>query len=215
VRSNRTRLAAGVVALGSLLTAPAGAQDQAAAPARFVTFAVPGVAGYGSVSGIDPGSSVDVVGIWEDKRHVVHGYLRTPDGAFTVITPPGAVELVSNPSLTLISISVVINAVGSIAGFYRNALSQVRGFVRSRRGNFTLFDVPESQNVTIPPPITAISPTGAMAGYHRQGSYVVGFLRNPDGSLVSFGANFASSTIPMSINAAGTIVGIYEGHTLI
>lgn len=50
-----------------------------------------------------------------------------------------------------------------------------------------------------------------MTGYHRMGNYVVGFLCNPDGSLVSFADPLSTGTEPTSINAAGTIVGDYAG----
>jgi hypothetical protein len=200
--SNRTRLSAGVITLGSLLTAPVGAQDQAAAPATFVTFAVPGAggrAGFGTfVSSIDPGSSVDVVGIWEKNPQVLwHGFLRTANGAFTAIKPPGAVQLAFvNPS---------INTVGTIAGFYYNPRFELRGFVRSRPGSFTIFDLPDHGSVVSAPP--ALNAKGAITGFYLPagGKAELGYLRNPDGSLISFAVPKSQGTFPLSIDPVGNV----------
>jgi hypothetical protein len=149
----RVVYAAALAALAAAVPlAPAAAQAQAAAAARFVTFSVPGGGGT-FVTGIDPGKSSAVVGTWPKLRQ---GFLRAASGKITPIKPMGAVALATG---------LVINAAGTIAGFYRNASSQSRGFLLKQNGSLTAFALPGDASVFSAP---AINAKGAVTGSYQK-----------------------------------------------
>lgn len=102
-----------------------------------------------------------------------------------------------------------INDRGEIAGDYENVSGESRGFVRSRRGAVVTFNPGGNDGFTS---VTAINEDGIVAGYYAtsNSSPTFGFLRYPDGGIVTFVApRDASASIPWGLNNRGTTTGIY------
>jgi probable HAF family extracellular repeat protein len=167
-----------------------------------------------------------ITGSYQDASFGVHGFLRQTNGNVVTFDPSGSLETEATG----------INDLGQITGYYRDADGTNHGFLRQRNGSFSTFDAPNSP---FPPDpdlcewrtdqtfAQGINLVGQIVGYHRQrltglipgvacGSFrFQGFLRNRDGSLVSFGialepgvdAHFVG---PKDINIPGKIVGSYR-----
>ena len=100
-----------------------------------------------------------VVGTYEDANcETFHGFLRSPDGAFTTIDVPGAVATECD----------AINPGGAISGVYFTS-SAFFGFLRSPNGNFTTYSAPAG---SFGPNDKAISPTGAITGFYSDANGV-------------------------------------------
>lgn len=96
---------------------------------KFTTFDVPeaGTAsfqGTGCFSDCAVGLNDEglITGSYQDSNFVQHGYLRTPEGAFVTIDPPGSVA--TQPE--------GINDSGTIVGYYVDANNVIHGFLRVR-----------------------------------------------------------------------------------
>ena len=93
------------------------------------------------------------------------GYLRTPDGSFTVFNPPGSIY--TSP--------FAINSVGTITGYYCDAMG-CHGFVHASDGVIAAFDPPGSTFTYG----VAINPSGVITGAFVDTSGVAhGFVRTP------------------------------------
>jgi hypothetical protein len=127
---------------------------------------------------------------------IFYGFLRNPDGTFTVFLP-------TNNNFMPRTKALAINSRGQITGVYTQRYSfDYHGFLREPDGTATTFDAPSSNGQpTIP---TAINPRGEITGYTDQG-----FLRQLDGSILTFGVPNSISTQPASINPRGDIAGVY------
>jgi hypothetical protein len=82
-----------------------------------------------------------VTGNYEDASNVFHGFLRTPEGRFTTIDVPGA----GTTGATCGALGTATgnsNPAGTIAGFYGDASGVAHGYVRTRNGWITTFDLP-------------------------------------------------------------------------
>jgi hypothetical protein len=66
---------------------------------------------------VNPGKAS--TGIYIDPINVVHGFVRTRQGVFTTIDPPGSSG----------TFPQAINAAGAIPGFYYDANNAAHGFV--------------------------------------------------------------------------------------
>ena len=110
---------------------------------------------------------------------------------------------------------VAINSAGQIAGMYEDANSVLHGFVRSTDGTITPFDPPgagtDRDHSTC---VRGLSPSGQTVGYYfdvnmgRLTSH--GFMRNADGTVISFDAAADSVyTYAEAVNSAGQIAGVY------
>jgi hypothetical protein len=154
-----------------------------------------------------------ITGYYYDMFGTPHCFLRTPDGTFTNVDPPGSLQ-----SYDLYPI--VINPAGAItANYFDGNTGSTRGFVRAPGGAFTPFDGPGSQgssNGTVP---QAINPAGAITGWYQDGTnfYLIhGFLRDPiNGNITPIDALDLSvypneRTVPQAINPAGVITGFYQ-----
>ena len=81
-----------------------------------------------------------IVGGYTDASNTNHAFLRSPDGEFATFDVPGA-----GPGFTqgpLVSGFAGINTRGAITGGYVDASNVSHGFVRTRNGEITTFDVP-------------------------------------------------------------------------
>lgn len=169
-----------------------------------------------NLSGINPeGASV---GEYADVNYVSHGYLRTPDGSFTTIDDPYAVQG---------TFVLGINPAEMISGVYIDANSAFHGYVRDSDGTITGYDVPGAGTGTYQgtnacwfiPCWGGINPAGTITGFYVDGSNVFhGFLRTREGKITTFDAPGAGSvgspgggqgTQPMTINPEGVITGHY------
>ena len=88
----------------------------------------------------------------------------------------------------------------------------------SHAQNITTFDPPNS-TYTIG---TAINPRGQITGYFRDGRGNHGFLRQRNGTFITFDVvvdprpgGVPPNAFPMDINAGGQITGFYEDETVI
>jgi hypothetical protein len=120
-------------------------------------------------SGINPAGVI--AGSYQPQygQPFYHGFLRAPNGTFTVIDLPNSA---SNQGTFIFG----INPAGTVTGNY--FLNNVyHGYVRTGKGTVTTFDPPGSQNTTTP---TAINQGGAITGYYPDANFVYhGFLRGP------------------------------------
>ena len=116
----------------------------------------------------------------------------TPVYSFTTIDVPGAD----------FTVAAGINDAGVIAGSFGMA-GQTDGFVRAADGTITTFSIDG-----LPTMAAGISNLGQVVG--TVGS--LGFIRNPDGSFVTFTVpSFAQA---LGINNSGAVVGYTSGPTL-
>jgi hypothetical protein len=135
--------------------------------------APPGFNIYGSIyifggppPSINPAGAI--AGTYFNPSFVEHGFLRTPNGTFKVIGPPGeSVQTIPTGG---------INAAGAITGLYQDASFVFHGFLRAKGGAITTFDPPGS-TATAP---MAINPRGIITGSFSDASGTFhGFVRIP------------------------------------
>lgn len=189
---------------------------------NFIRFDAPG-AGTAATFGTFPrsiNSGGAITGNYIDADNVSHGFLRAPRGGrVTSFDVPAAGTAAGSGFGTF---PVGINAAGAITGHYTDASNVNHGFLRGPHGEIIMFDVPGadmaegSGNGTFP---ESISDAGAITGHYigRSALGIVnhGFLRGPQGDIVTFDVPDASSapgdgTFPRGINANGAIVGNYS-----
>ena len=122
------------------------------------------------------------------------GFLRSPDGAFTLFTVPGPLVVLpvdappgDEPDALLSLIAphrISLNLAGTVTGSYSDAEHAQHGFVRDPTGVITPFDPPRGRQTTA----TSINDSGVIAGsffYDWNAQVAVGFLRVPTPLLVS------------------------------
>jgi probable HAF family extracellular repeat protein len=108
----------------------------------------------------------------------IGGFVRSPDGIFTLFQSPGT--LLTEPLPGLGSTDphwISIDQAGDITGSYTDAAGVQHGFVRNPYGTMTSFDPPEGKQTTA----TSINDGGAIAGFYHynSGGTPVGFIRVP------------------------------------
>src|SRR5574337_878257 len=188
-----------LLACGSQLYGqPAHSQMQAdARGATFTTFDIPGSLQLVPTD-INPAGVISAG--YQDASGNGHGFLRAPDGAFTIIDVPG-----SNNGTGVNG----INPAGTVTGGYFGPGSLFHGYLRRSNGIFTTFDPPDSTYTQA----DRINPRGAITGsYQDAGGLFHGFLRSPDGEIVTFDppvVGFLLTLPPTTINTEGAITGSY------
>jgi len=134
-------------------------------------------------------------------------------GNIVTFDPPGAgTGAYQGTGCTYFPCALAINDAGTIVGSYTDANNVNHGFIRNSDGNFTSFQAPgadttpNSGNGT---GATSINDEGAITGYFYDAHGVAhGFLRNPEGVIVTFDVPGAvNGTFPNFISAEGDIVG--------
>jgi hypothetical protein len=186
------------------------------------TFDAPGAgtaAGQGTFpSGLNPAGAI--TGFIRDANAARHGFLRAPDGTFTIFDDPGAgtcstsCGTIGNGQGTR---GYAINPSGEIAGFYTDNSARCHGFVRAADGTFTQIDAPDAgtgpfPQGTFPSEFTpaGINPAGAITGFYVDASSVQhGFVRAPGGTINEFDPTGSIFTNPNAINEPGAITGFY------
>ena len=98
-----------------------------------------------------------VTGSFTDANSVVHGYVRAPDGTFTIFDVPGSVS----------TGAVSINDKGTVVGSYATPTPSgpysFHIFLRAANGTFTTFDAPVQSFVLS----SGISSSNAVAGNYQ------------------------------------------------
>jgi hypothetical protein len=158
---------------------------------RLTTVSVP-EAGTGAGQGTGcPGCSIGlnssgaIAGIYIDANDVAHGFLRSPEGAFSTFDAPdaggGSYQGTGCPS----DCQVSLNDAGTIAGTYIDANNVFHGFVRSARGLITEFDAPGAgtdsyQGTTCQFCGLGLNQSGVITGSYLDANNVYhGFIRKP------------------------------------
>ena len=165
-----------------------------------------------------------IAGDYFDKNNVYHGFVRGADGSITEFDVPGAGTVQFDRGTSPTS----IDTAGDITGFYKTDTNTVRhGFVRAASGAITTFDVPGAgtafQQGTIP---LSINTVGNITGVYVDASGAShGFVRAVNSTITApIDAPGAATggcaqklldvssvgTIPISIDSAGDITGIYN-----
>jgi hypothetical protein len=165
------------------------------------------------------GAAIDatgaVTGYYVDASGVAHGFLRTPNGKFTLIEAKDAGTQAGQGTF-----SVNLNQKGGIAGYYVDASGGTHGFVRSRDGHITEFDAPEGIGSTWTGWTACLNDMGDVAGsYYDNTGNQRGFVRKPDGTFETF-AYAAPGSAPLApwsaqgtniwtLNDAGATSGVF------
>src|SRR6201987_1197263 len=161
-----------------------------------------------------------ITGFTRDANNARHGFVRAPDGTFTIFDDPNAGTCsascgnIGNGQGTR---AYAINPSGQIVGFYTDNTARCHGYVRAANGTFTQIDAPHAgagpfPQGTFPSNITpmGINPAGAIIGFYVDaGSVQHGFVRAPNGIITEFDPTGSIFTDPNAINAVGAITGFY------
>ena len=214
-RKGRLTLCLALCMLG--LSSTASAQE-----GRIITFDAPFAdLKPGDYNGTYPTSINDsgaITGYSNDANYVSHSFLRSPDGTITTFQAPGADIKPADAEGT---IATGINARGAITGYYGDSKGVVHGFLRSRDGKFTTFEVPGSGGYGSFP--IALNQEGAIVGYYTDSNNALhAFLRSPDGKFTTWigpdactgnGSEGCYGSGASNINAFGTIAGGFEDNS--
>lgn len=186
------------------------------------TFDAPGAgtaAGLGTfANGMNDSGAI--TGFIRDANSARHGYLRAPNGTFTIFDDPNAgtcsvsCGTIGNGQGTR---GYAINPAGEIVGFYTDNSARCHGFVRAPNGTFAQIDAPDAgrgpfPQGTFPSEFTpmGINPGGAITGFYVDASSVQhGFVRASGGKITEFDPPGSILTNPNAIDAPGDITGFY------
>jgi hypothetical protein len=161
-----------------------------------------------------------ITGFIRDANAARHGFLRGPDGTFTMFDDPAA-GICSTSCGTIGpgqgTRAYAINPAGTITGFYSDNSARCHGYVRAANGSFAPIDAPDAgtgpfPQGTFPSEFTAggINPAGAITGFYVDASSVQhGFVRAPNGVITEFDPTGSIFTNPNFINTLGQITGFY------
>ncbi len=158
----------------------------------------------------------DVTGWYIDSNNASHGFVRAANGTITAFDVSGASTGQYHMGTTPFS----IDTAGDVTGTYTDSNFVWHGFLRTADGTTTSFDAPGAGKAT---QATGINSAGVITGNYNDASYVRhGFVRAADGTMTApidvpgagtsgGGTNLTSlvGTLPLSINTAGDMTGIY------
>ena len=190
---HKAMLALSLLALCTMgLSLSASAQKSA-----FITFDPPGSIVETIPTSMNPSGAITG---WYFDGNIFHGFLRSRQGAFTILDFPGATG----------TSGASINPAGTITGYYWGASvpPAFRGFVRSPDGVLTSFD-PAGSVDTEP---ASNNPAGEISGTYYDANHVShGFLRDPDGAITSFDVpDSTGATFVTGLSTTGEITGYYD-----
>ena len=158
-----------------------------------------------------------IAGSFEDNtsNSGQHSYVRSPDGKLKPFDVPGA-GTGSSQGTGCPGCALGLNQWGAIAGAYSDTNSVNHGFLRSPDGKFTTFDAPgagtDSYEGTGCPSDcpTSLNDSGAIMGTYIDSNFVYhGYLRTPDGKIVTVDPSGSTFTWSSGINDLGAITGYY------
>ena len=185
---------------------------------QIVTFDPPGAgtaAGQGTyVNGIN--SQGSVMGWFIDASYVNHGFVRAHDGTITVFDVPGAGTAAGQGT-----VAWGMNSRGDITGYYVDSRNANHGFLRTAGcgGHATIatFDAPNAGSGSGQGTEGAnINDSGTISGlFSDAGNTWHGYMRNRDGSFISFDIPGATPTglylgTFYGLTASGSFVGYYS-----
>ncbi|MBP0639106.1 hypothetical protein [Cupriavidus sp. AcVe19-6a] len=143
-----------------------------------------------------------VAGTYVDPSRNGHGFLRDPDGAFTIVDAPGANNATDAKG---------INPTGTVIGGYFGPGFLYHGYLRHANRIFTTFDPPGSTYTQA----DRINPAGVITGtYQDVDGLFHGFVRYPDGKIETYDAplpGFILNSPATTINTEGVVAGSYCG----
>jgi hypothetical protein len=158
-----------------------------------------------------------IVGGYEDNNGqlVHHSFVRSPDGELKPFDVPGAgtglYQGTGCPGCNL-----GFNQWGATAGIYSDGNSVNHGFLRSPDGKFTKFNVSEAgkgsgEGTGCPSDCSvSLNDWGAITGSYIDANDVLhGYLRGPEGKIVTVDPHGSIYTSPSGINDWGVITGTY------
>lgn len=169
---------------------------------KIITFQAPGAdTNPADAQGTAPSAINElgaIVGNYGDSTGYSHGFLRTPDGKFTIIDVPGAGGYGTY--------TAAINLEGVVVGLYTDSNFSFRGFVRTPDGKYTTFIGPGA--------CTTNSSEGCYgsgaSNVNIWGTFVGGFEDN-DGNFVHHGLIRTLQTKLTVFDAPNAGTGSYEG----
>lgn len=146
---------------------------------------------------------------------VGHGLIRRPDGTLTIFDAPGA-GTGTDQGTSCPGCTSGLNQWGAIAGTYTDSNNVHHGFLRSPKGEFTTFDAPgagtdsyEGTGCFSDCPVS-LNDWGAIMGTYIDSNFVYhGYLRTPDGKIVTVDPLGSVFTWSSSMNDLGAITGYY------
>jgi hypothetical protein len=162
-------------------------------------------------------ASGTIAGGFEDNsgNFVHHSFVRNAEGKLKSFDVPGA-GTGSYQGTGCPGCNLGLNQMGAIAGIYSDANSVNHGFLRSRDGEFTTFDAPGAgtgsyQGTGCPSDCpVSLNDRGAVTGSYWDANYVShGYLRSPEGKIVTVDPVGSTYTFPDSLNDWGAITGYY------
>jgi hypothetical protein len=146
-----------------------------------------------------------IAGVYQSANSGSHGFVRDSDGTITSYDVPGFFWQVE-----------AINQSGQIAGSYLESDYSMHGFVRDSHGTITSFDVPGINlggigcghcHGTL---VTDMNQQGQLIGYYGGADGLEHiFLRQTNGTIVSFDLPNSIWTFASAINSAGQVAGSY------
>jgi len=158
-----------------------------------------------------------VAGAYIDSAEVHHSFFRDVNGSITILDAPGA-GTAANEGTELVSMNTGDVIVGGINVGVVNGIGKTHCVIRAAGGTYSVFDPPQSgaqSSFT-----EAINEGGFVVGTYRDSNLVRhGFLRESDGTFVSFDdpqaaqlplSSVNQGTVPLGINASGAVVGFYS-----
>ena len=148
--------------------------------------------------GLNPAGALS--GNYTDDANASHGFVRAPDGTFTIFNAPGAG---TGPGAG--TIVGGINPAGLTEGFYIDAAGLNHGFVRAADGTITTFDVQGAGTGSGQGTIAGnINTPGMIDGQFIDASGMYhGFLRSKHGVITKYDVPGAGTG-----SGQGTMVGI-------
>ncbi|MGO8967758.1 MAG: hypothetical protein ACLQGN_30250 [Mycobacterium sp.] len=165
---------------------------------KFTTFDSPGAdTTPGDGNGTFPNAINDagaITGVYYGVNNVGHGFLRSPEGAFTTFDPRGSLG----------TIPIALNLEGAVVGYYANQKGVIRAFLRRPDGTFETWSAPGAQatgayNINI---------FGQIVGHYRDNNSVThGLVRSPQGKLTTFDALGAGTASGQGTECPGCAVG--------
>ena len=158
-----------------------------------------------------------IAGGFEDNsgNFVHHSFVRNAEGKLKTFDVPGA-GTGSYQGTGCPGCNLGLNQWGAIAGIYSDANSVNHGFLRSADGHFTTFDAPgagtgsyQGTGCFSDCPVS-LNDWGAITGSYIDANYVShGYLRSPEGKIVTVDPVGSTFTFPDGINDLGSITGYY------
>lgn len=150
-----------------------------------------------------------------DGNFVHHGLLRSPDGKLKVFNDPSAgTGLYQGTGCP--GCAMGLNQLGFVAGIYSDSNSVNHGFVRSPDGRFTTFDAPGAGTDAgegtgcFSDCNTYINDVGSVVGTFIDSNFIYhGYLRAPNGRIVTVDPSNSTSTFVAGINDFGVVTGSY------